>query len=205
MQYSLNVLQNINFNSSAEVDKIYEEVGGKNTYVGVVGGKLQAITKEQVAKLLQRSTPSIINRSVTDTNTIDLTLVGQNLSAKVNYQNSQFITITENILGLKVELRQVATKGIVAYAGGGQLNATPLLAKFNRIDTVATIGDSTLLPKAVKNDEIEVQNTTSNAMDLFPFFGEQLENGTAALGANVALSLENGLRLICYEDGIWSF
>ena len=50
-----------------------------------------------------------------------------------------------------------STDNITAHAGGGQTNAVPLVAEVNRITTVATAGDSVMLPAATVNQGVTNQ------------------------------------------------
>jgi hypothetical protein len=100
-----------------------------------------------------------------------------------------------------------ATEGIIAFAGGGQADATELISKLNAVDTVASNGDSVKCDAALQGKEKVVFNSTANDMDLFPAIGEELSNGTAGLGVDTALSIAGGnsIRLICFSDGVWRF
>lgn len=81
-----------------------------------------------------------------------------------------------------------AVTGLTARAGGGQGSATPLTASINRVNTVATIGDSVLLPLAVPGQFVTVMNMGAVAMDVFPTTGDAIN----ALAANTAIRLLPG-------------
>ncbi len=81
-----------------------------------------------------------------------------------------------------------AANALTAHAGGGQANGTLCSAYINRFTTVATAGDSALLPAAIPGLEIHVVNTTATSMNVFPQSGGQINGASAnaafALGAN---------------------
>ena len=56
-----------------------------------------------------------------------------------------------------------ALNGITAHAGGGQGSATPLPAAINRLTTVATAGDSVVLPAAAPGLQVMVVNSTATS------------------------------------------
>ena len=97
---------------------------------------------------------------------------------------------------------ETALNGITAHAGGGQSSATPLPAMINRVTTVASAGDSVLLPASAPGMELTVVNATAtNAMNVFP-------NGTDAinaLSASTAFSVAAGktATFYCTNAGQW--
>jgi hypothetical protein len=96
----------------------------------------------------------------------------------------------------------LALNGITAHAGGGQSSATPLNAMINRVTTVASAGDSVVLPAAVPGLELTVVNATAtNSMNVFP-------NGTDsinALSASTAFGVAAGktATFYCTNSGQW--
>lgn len=94
-----------------------------------------------------------------------------------------------------------ASTGIVAFAGGGQANATLLNGDINVVNTVATAADSTVLPNAVAGREITVTNASANSMAVFPAVGDNIN----ALGANTSLAVAAGKTstLLCALKGQW--
>jgi hypothetical protein len=91
--------------------------------------------------------------------------------------------------------------GIVAFAGGGQANATVLPADINRVSTVATAADSTKLPKAVPGLDVTVYNAGANSMNVFPLTGDNIN----ALAANAAFAVAAGknVQFGCAVAGTW--
>lgn len=78
--------------------------------------------------------------------------------------------------------------GIVAHAGGAQLNAVQLAAEFNEVITVAASGDSVKLPSAVAGLAITVKNTGAEALAVFPFLGDSIN----LLAANASVFIAPG-------------
>jgi hypothetical protein len=91
--------------------------------------------------------------------------------------------------------------GLVAHAGGGQANGTPLTTMLNRVATVATTGDSVLLPVSKPGMVVTVLNGAGNSMNVFPATGEAIN----ALGANAAFAAATLTVTIfyCLTAGQW--
>lgn len=81
-----------------------------------------------------------------------------------------------------------AVDALTAHAGGGQAGATLCAAVINRFTTVATAGDSGLMPAAKAGMQLTVTNAGANSMNLFPASGEQINQA----GANTAFALAAG-------------
>lgn len=95
-------------------------------------------------------------------------------------------------------------QGLTAHAGGGQGSATVLTYGMNEVATVGTAGDSCKMPAAVVGKFVYVVNdSATNAMDLFPASGEQF----GGIVANTAISLVGGdyqMHIFgCFIDGVW--
>lgn len=82
--------------------------------------------------------------------------------------------------------------GITAYAGGGQTSATALTGAVNVVATVASAGDSVLLPIVPLGAEVTVKNTSANSMDVFPQSGGNID----AASANAAEAVAGGAGAI---------
>ena len=110
-------------------------------------------------------------------------------------------------------------KGITAHAGGGQANAYPITAQMSRIDTVATAGDSVVLPKillygvaqannAAQGQLVFIYNNTSNPCAVYSNTNDTLNIS----GAGVSLSLPAGGTMVAYpidynqatNVGVWN-
>ena len=97
---------------------------------------------------------------------------------------------------------KTATAGITAHAGGGQANAVPLTSAMNRVSTVASAGDSVLLPASAVGLQITATNAAAlNSMNVFPATGDAIN----ALGANAAFAVAAGKTAIfsCSLAGQW--
>jgi hypothetical protein len=91
---------------------------------------------------------------------------------------------------------------LTALAGGGQTGATPITAAMARFTTVATGGDSALLPVSQPGMTITVSNAAAaNSMNVFPASGEKIN----ALSANAAFAVAAGktAEFVCYTAGQW--
>jgi hypothetical protein len=99
------------------------------------------------------------------------------------------------------QLFQSTQEGLTAKAGGGQAGATPITSMCARFTTVATAGDSSILPNAMPGLEITVINAGAASMNVFPDVGSQVN----VAGANVALALGNGKSAIFFTTtaGAW--
>lgn len=91
---------------------------------------------------------------------------------------------------------------LTAHAGGGQGSALPVTAEINQVTTVASAGDSVVLPAAAAGIQIMVANAAAvNSMNVFPASGDQIN----ALGANTAFALAAGktAQFYCVKAGQW--
>jgi hypothetical protein len=97
----------------------------------------------------------------------------------------------------------VLAHGLIAHAGGGQSGGFPITTKISDFGTVATTGDSALLPgNAGGVSDLIVMNHGSNSMNIFPALGEQIDS----LGTNAAYALAAGktVSLNCAVAGAWT-
>lgn len=94
-----------------------------------------------------------------------------------------------------------AVNGVTAHAGGGQASAVPITAMITRVTTVATAGDSVVLPASATGLEITVANAASNSMNVFPAGTDQVNS----LGASTAYALAGGktATFFCANSGQW--
>ncbi len=78
--------------------------------------------------------------------------------------------------------------GVVANPGGGQGSAVLLRSSYSVVGTVATAGDSVLLPSVfLEGRLIYVKNDGANALDIFPAVGDDL-----GAGVDTAVSIAPG-------------
>ena len=102
---------------------------------------------------------------------------------------------------LFTDLRSVSN-GITALAGGTQAGS-PLTNVFSRVTTVATAGDSVLLPVAVPGRVLFVINAAAaNSMNVFPNTGDAI-NAIAANGA-FAMAANKMAMFACAVAGTWN-
>jgi hypothetical protein len=92
---------------------------------------------------------------------------------------------------------------VAAHAGGGQGSATPLTGNINRVTTVASAGDSVLLPPGIVGKRVNVFNgTATNSLNVFPQTGESIANGAA--NAAFAVAAAKGAAFECVSTGLWN-
>lgn len=90
--------------------------------------------------------------------------------------------------------------GIVAFATGGQVNATQLLKKFNQIDTVASANDSVKLVPALIGKVQGVFNNTANDLTVYPATGEYID-GT--INNSFVIDPGDYVEFRAYASGRW--
>lgn len=100
---------------------------------------------------------------------------------------------------------QNVSPALTAHAGGGQAAGLLLTRTYNRFNTVATAGDSALLPATagigLQAYNLIVHNNGANSMNIFPASGEAIN----ALGANAAYALAAGKTAVFFGTGsLWS-
>jgi hypothetical protein len=91
--------------------------------------------------------------------------------------------------------------GLTAHAGGGQAGALPLTSELNRVSTVASPGDSVVLPASVGGLTIIVENAGANSMQVFGL-GTDTINGVAS-GTGVSQMSSSVAIYTCYAAGSW--
>lgn len=98
-----------------------------------------------------------------------------------------YVTGASNTAGWNPPMYSAAS-GLTAHAGGGQANATAITTQVAQFSTVATLNDSSVLPKALAGMRIVVMNSGAASMNVFPASGETIN----ALSANTAFAVANG-------------
>jgi hypothetical protein len=73
---------------------------------------------------------------------------------------------------------------IVAFAGGGQANATQITGQTAKVTTVATAGDSVKLPPAAPGLDIMLINRGANPMQVFGSGADVIDGQAAAVGVS---------------------
>lgn len=94
-----------------------------------------------------------------------------------------------------------ASDGLVAHAGGGQALALPLPSEFNRIITVATSGDSVVLPASAPGLDIVVINHGANPLQVYGLGTDTIDDVAAATGVS---QMQNSMVFYtCITAGAW--
>jgi len=94
-----------------------------------------------------------------------------------------------------------STDNITAKAGGGQTNATQLVAQNNRVTTVATAGDSVRLPPAVAGLDMIVINHGANPMQVYGSGTDTINDVATATG--VPQMQNSSVLYFCMTNGVW--
>lgn len=101
-----------------------------------------------------------------------------------------------------VQMSFNAENGVVAFAGGGQANATQLGAfNYHRIATCATLGDSVKLPAATVGAFHVVRNDGAVSANIFPQTGETIDG--LPVNTSVPLHVKSSAIFHCVGVGAW--
>jgi len=98
-------------------------------------------------------------------------------------------------------IAELTQDSLTALAGGGQTGATQLTGEICRVATVATLGDSVLLPGAKQGLSIFVLNDGANAMNVFPATSDSIDG--AAANASVSQMPSSVVLYFCATAGKW--
>ena len=90
---------------------------------------------------------------------------------------------------------------LTAHAGGGQGSALALTGAINRITTVATAGDSVVLPASVAAAEVIVINAGANPCQVYGA-GTDTINGVAT-ATGVSQQPNSAVLYVCVTAGSW--
>ena len=91
--------------------------------------------------------------------------------------------------------------GITATAGGGRNNSYQIVSQTSRISTVATLGDSVMLPSATPGLELIVINHGLNAMQVFGNNVDQIDDQPSTAGVS---QMSNSMVIFtCVTAGSW--
>src|SRR3990167_3029804 len=119
---------------------------------------------------------------------------------RLNRKSNQELLITLLRLEFNSSSGLVTSEsGITAFAGGGQTGATALTKRNNRIDTVASSGDS-VKPNvnATVGFSILIQNNGANNLDFFPAVGDTIAGN--AINTAISIAAGNQAMLFCYTN-----
>lgn len=90
--------------------------------------------------------------------------------------------------------------GITAFAGGGQVGATPLTKNYNRVDTVGAVNASVIPSVTATVGFFQmVQNNGANDMVYYPFLGNNFVGFATNIGITIAPG--NSVVVFCYTTG----
>jgi hypothetical protein len=108
------------------------------------------------------------------------------------------------LLGLADGQNRSVHNGLVATAGGTKAAAlaVPAAAALVQFGTVATNGDSGLLPDAVSGTVICIQNAGAATLSLYASGNDTINGGAAA--ANYDLAANGSAIFFCVVNGNWS-
>jgi len=98
-------------------------------------------------------------------------------------------------------LQESSVDNIAAFAGGGQANATPLTNEINRVTTVATAGDSVMLPASLAGLSVAVINAGANAVQVYGSGADTINGAAAASG--VSQMPGSATLYMCATAGAW--
>ncbi len=147
---------------------------------------------------------TISNSAMGQSSVISIPDPGQTTSKFLLTDSASTQTIATGNLAFTAGYSQVsAVNALTAHVGGGQGSATALTRQINRVTTVASGGDSVVLPAAIAGRWVTVINAAAaNAMDCFPASGEIIN----ALSANTALSIvaNTTVTFYCAIAGTWN-
>jgi hypothetical protein len=109
--------------------------------------------------------------------------------------------VANTALGLGDFLLESAQDNITATAGGGQTGAFQINAQTSRVATVASVGDSVMLPSSAPGLELLVINHGANAMQVYGNGADLIDDQTATTGVS---QMSNSLVIYsCATAGKW--
>lgn len=96
---------------------------------------------------------------------------------------------------------EAAQDNITAHAGGGQGAAFQITTQTSRVTTVATAGDSIVLPPSTAGLELLVINHGANAMQVYGLGADTIDDQAATTGVS---QMSNSLVIYtCCATGAW--
>lgn len=90
---------------------------------------------------------------------------------------------------------------LTAHAGGGQTSALQLIGQQGSVTTVATQGDSVLLPQALPGQVYDLFNGGANAMQVFGKGTDTINSIATATGVSHGVNVQ--ATYICVAAGNW--
>ncbi len=147
---------------------------------------------------------TVSNSAMGQSSVISIPDPGQTTSKFLLTDSASTQTVaTGNIAMTAGYVQYSAANALTAHVGGGQGSALALTKQINRVTTVASGGDSVVLPAAIAGRSVIVINAAAaNAMDCFPASGEAIN----ALSPNTALSIvaDTSVAFYCAVNGTWN-
>lgn len=136
------------------------------------------------------SASDVTFNSIVSTTSLTAATVVANTSATAPSFISTGLNVVSNI------------SAVTAHAGGGQASATALTKAINRVNVVATAGDSVKLPAGTVGYSVVVINMGANALDCFPASGgaiNSLPNDTA-----LSIAVGSTVQFFCAVNLKWN-
>ena len=128
------------------------------------------------------------------------------LSQNFNFQPGRAL-LDGSALQKLINILFSVKSGIVALAGGGQVGATPLPAKYNQVATVATAADSVMLPPALGGSEVWLDNLSAAAPQVFGQVGDTIAAHNSAAQQPTATGVSHPASTlgcyVCTVPGQW--
>ena len=113
---------------------------------------------------------------------------------------SQTPNVQGNIASVKYLFESFADN-MTALAGGGQVGATQIASEIARFTTVATAGDSAMLPQATAGLTLMVINHGAKPMQVFGNGTDTIDDQVAATG--VSQMVNSVVIYVCTTQGKW--
>lgn len=112
--------------------------------------------------------------------------------------------ITSFQYGIEIQsgyILESQSDNLVAHAGGGKASATPMTAEVSRVITVATSGDSVLMPPSQPGMTVFVINHGTNPMQVYGAGTDQIDDVATATG--VSQMANSSVLYTCNTAGNW--
>jgi len=92
-------------------------------------------------------------------------------------------------------------QSIVAFAGGGKASATQIEWQITRVNTVATAGDSVLLPPSTRGLWVTLINHGAAAMQVYGAGTDTINDVATATG--LSQGVNSAVEYFCPAPGVW--
>ena len=98
-------------------------------------------------------------------------------------------------------MKESSSDTLTAHAGGGQASALQITSEVNRVTTVATSGDSVVLPASVAGLTVLINNSGANPMQVYGLGSDTINGVAAATGVSQMPGSE--VIYVCPSAGNW--